>query len=428
MKIGILGGGLTGLTIASNLKYDCEVLEKNKECGGLCRSLKKQGFTFDWGGAHIIFGRDKKFIDHLKKTLGGNWKKNKRNNKIFFKGRYVKYPFENGLSDLSPQDNFECLYRYLNNPYKKSTNFKEWLYFNFGQGIAEKYLIPYNQKIWKYPLEKISLHWVERVPKPPLEDIIKSSIGIPTEGYTHQLYFYYPKKGGIQSLIRIFEKKAPFILKEFKIKKIKKEGKQWVVFGEKEKRFFDKLISTIPVFDLFSYLENVPPDVKKALKSLKYNSLITVMLGLKQKKLSEFTAVYIPQKEFLFNRLAFPANFSRYNVPKGKSSIVAEITTKPEDNIWRLSDQKIIQRVINDLAKMRIIDKKDIIFKKAMRSKYAYVVYDKDYQKNVDKVRYFAKKVGIELCGRFGQFEYLNMDACIERGFDLARKINSGRV
>jgi len=30
MKIGILGGGLTGLTIASNLKSDCEVLERSK--------------------------------------------------------------------------------------------------------------------------------------------------------------------------------------------------------------------------------------------------------------------------------------------------------------------------------------------------------------------------------------------------------------
>jgi len=31
MKIGILGGGLTGLTIASNLKFNCEVL-KNSKC------------------------------------------------------------------------------------------------------------------------------------------------------------------------------------------------------------------------------------------------------------------------------------------------------------------------------------------------------------------------------------------------------------
>ena len=56
MKIGILGGGLTGLTIASALKQDYEVLERDSECGGLCRSLKKEGYTFDQGG-HILYSR-----------------------------------------------------------------------------------------------------------------------------------------------------------------------------------------------------------------------------------------------------------------------------------------------------------------------------------------------------------------------------------
>ena len=55
MRIGILGGGLTGLTVASGLKAEFEVLEKNEECGGLCRSIQEEGFTFDYGGAHIIF-------------------------------------------------------------------------------------------------------------------------------------------------------------------------------------------------------------------------------------------------------------------------------------------------------------------------------------------------------------------------------------
>lgn len=52
MKIGILGGGLAGLTIASSLNpyFEVEVLEKELECGGLCRSIQEEDFTFDWGG------------------------------------------------------------------------------------------------------------------------------------------------------------------------------------------------------------------------------------------------------------------------------------------------------------------------------------------------------------------------------------------
>jgi UDP-galactopyranose mutase len=36
----------------------------------------------------------------------------------------------------------------------------------------------------------------------------------------------------------------------------------------------------------------------------------------------------------------------------------------------------------------------------------------------------YLKKLGIYLCGRFGEFEYLNMDACIERGLKVAEEMN----
>ncbi len=425
MKVGILGGGLTGLTVASNLKCDTEIIEKNKECGGLCRSIKEKGFTFDWGGAHIIYSKDKKAIDYFQKILGDNYYRKKRNNKIYFKKSFVKYPFENGLSQLPLKDTFECLYYYLNNKHKeKPSNFKEWVYFTFGKGIAEKYLIPYNKKIWKYPLHKMSLHWVKRVPKPPKKDVIKSSLGIPTEGYKHQLYFYYPKQGGIQTLIKNLEEKPFQITKNYKIRKIKKE-KKWIVYGNNKEKKYDKLISTIPVFDLVSYLENVPQKIKNSLKKLKYNSLITILLGVKQKNISDFTAIYFPQPKFLFNRIAFPKNFSEKNAPPGKSSVIAEITSRPNSKLWKMEDKKIIEQVSNSLSKLKIIDKDKICYQKAMRSKYAYVIYNQNYLKNIKIVKNFIKERGIELCGRFSEFEYLNMDACIKRALKLAKKINN---
>ena len=71
-------------------------------------------------------------------------------------------------------------------------------------------------------MDKISTVWVERIPQPPVEDIIKSAFGIPTEGYTHQLYFYYPKVGGIQSLIRAFEEHIKDrIVTNFEVKSIR---------------------------------------------------------------------------------------------------------------------------------------------------------------------------------------------------------------
>lgn len=422
MKIGILGGGLTGLTIASFLTADFEILERDEECGGLCRSIEEDGFTFDYGGAHIIFSRNQRPVEFMTKTLAENCVRGKRNNKVFFKGRFVKYPFENGLSDLPQEDNFECLYYYLKNDYPEPNNFKEWIYHTFGKGIAEKYLIPYNEKIWNFDTAKMSLHWAAgRVPQPPLEDVIKSAIGIQTEGYTHQLYFYYPDTGGIQALIRAMESKIPNIHRNFGVTKVEKRGKKWLVSSDKETREFDELVSTIPIFDLVKALGKVPQTATTALNNLRFNSLIAVMLGLNEAHINEFTAVYFPDKDFLPNRVGFPMNFSERNVPPGMSSLVAEITANEGDGIWELSNDDIIERVSAGLHQRKIINRGRICYSKVMRSKYAYVVYDLSYQKNIRLVRNYIDKLGIRLCGRFAEFEYLNMDACIERGRAMAQ-------
>jgi protoporphyrinogen oxidase len=425
MRIGILGGGLTGLTIASGLSTEFEVLEKDEECGGLCRSLQEDGFTFDYGGAHIIFSRNRRPVDFMTKVLGDNCVRGRRNNKVFFKGRFVKYPFENGLSDLPKEDNFECLYYYLKNDYPEPRNFMEWLYYTFGKGIAEKYLIPYNEKIWNYDTEKMSLHWVEgRVPQPPLEDVIKSAIGIETEGYTHQLYFYYPKTGGIQALIRAMESKVPSISRNFSVARIEKQDTTWTVSDDRKEKEFDVVVSTIPIFDLVHALGNVPQTVLSAVNSLKYNSLITVMLGIDSPRINKFTAVYFPDKDFLPNRVGFPMNFSENNVPAGMSSLVAEITANEGDGVWELKDEDIIKHVADRLHERKIIDKKHICYSQVRRSTYAYVVYDLDYQKNISIIREYMDSIGMKLCGRFSEFEYLNMDACVERGTRMAERLN----
>ena len=107
-------------------------------------------------------------------------------------------------------------------------NFRDWIYYTFGPGIAECYMVPYNEKIWKYPTEKMSLHWVDgRIPRPPVEDIIKSAIGIETEGYTHQAVFSYPLDGGIEALVTaIAEPVLPFIRTGFRVTSLRKRRRK----------------------------------------------------------------------------------------------------------------------------------------------------------------------------------------------------------
>jgi len=428
MKVGILGGGLTGLILGYLLKQkniEFEILEKSDECGGLCKTIQERGFTFDIGGGHIIFSRDEEILNFMLDLLGNNKIRNRRNTKILYKNYFVKYPFENGLSDLPIEENFECLNEFiktLNKKFDKPKNFKEWIYQTFGKGIAEKYMVPYNEKIWNYKTEDMATFWIEgRVPKPPPEDIIKSSLGMKTEGYTHQLYFYYPKYGGIQSLIKSIEKKVDNIIKTFEIKSIKKEKNKWIVSNNKEEREFDKIISTIPIFDLVKALNDVPENVVNSVKDLKYNSLINVMIGLDTDKLNNFHWLYLPDKNILAHRLIFPKNDSPYMTPEGKSSLTAEITYSEGDLISKMKDKDIIDNIIENLDEKKLINKQDVCYKKIARLKYAYIVYDLNYENNVKIIYDFFKEVGIGLCGRFSEFKYLNMDACIKSAINYIK-------
>jgi protoporphyrinogen oxidase len=92
-------------------------------------------------------------------VLGENREERIRNTKIFYKGRFVKYPFENGLYQLDKDDRFYCLNEFIKvliaserGALQPPRNFLEWMYNTFGKGISELYLIPYNEKIWKFPV------------------------------------------------------------------------------------------------------------------------------------------------------------------------------------------------------------------------------------------------------------------------------------
>src|SRR5947207_13185417 len=99
--------------------------------------------------------------------------------------------------------------------------------------MAEKYLIPYNKKIWKTDPQQMGMEWVERIPKPPKEDIIKSALGISTEGYKHQLNFLYPEKGGFEALITAFAKhNKGIITNNFAVESIYFEKTKWIIMSK----------------------------------------------------------------------------------------------------------------------------------------------------------------------------------------------------
>lgn len=284
-------------------------------------------------------------------------------------------------------------------------------------------MIPYNEKIWNYPAGKMSCHWVEgRVPRPPVEDVIRLAVGIETEGYTHQAQFSYPLRGGIEALMKAIA--APVvdaIITGYTVRSIRRTGDVFEISDGSRTIQAGRCICTMPVQALLSALDDVPDDVARAAQALRFNSLVTVCLGVKG-EVPPLSWLYLPHPENgLANRVSFPSNYSEGVAPPGYGAVLAEITYNRGDPVSAMDDKELLECVTGSLSAMGLIDGDNIVYHHISRQEYTYVVYDLAYLSNISIVREFCRGRGIPLVGRFAQFEYLNMDGCIRSAIDFVR-------
>ncbi len=190
---------------------------------------------------------------------------------------------------------------------------------------------------------------------------------------------------------------------------------------------YEKIVSTIPIQELAHALAGTPPEILAAVDSLRYNSLVTVAVGLDAARLPDYTAIYVPDPAVRFHRLSFPAVFSPHNAPAGKSIIEAEITTNPGDGTHEMSDAEILADVAGDLEDMDLIRRSEVCYGRVLRTKYGYVVQDDNYRKHLKLAKAYFEHIGIPLCGRVAEFEYINMDVCIERARKVAQSLTLPR-
>jgi protoporphyrinogen oxidase len=276
----------------------------------------------------------------------------------------------------------------------------------------------------------MSLEWVDRVPRPPLVDLIRTAVGIQTEGYTHQLHFDYPKVGGFESLPRALgQKLVSKILTGFRVEHLRPIDGGWAVIGATgEERRYRQLVATIPVNFLFDALADVPSQVDAAARALRFNSLRVALVGVRATDLPAYTALYVPDPASLYHRLCYNQVFSPDMVPAGCSSVSCEITVAPGSPIDAWSDEQLLARVVDDLTRDRILVPSTICYRRMHREKYAYVVYDLGYSQRVSTVRDYVESRGIHLAGRFAEYRYVNTDACVRRALDLSRQLRGGDI
>jgi protoporphyrinogen oxidase len=301
------------------------------------------------------------------------------------------------------------------------------MYYCFGRGITEKYLLPYNRKIWKTEPRAMGVEWVERIPRPPMEDVVRSALGFETEGYTHQLFFRYPHQGGVQALVTALIDDAAKVRCKFPVRRIRRNGGKWTVSNGQEDRDYDEIVVAFPIHEAAKCFDSTPAAVRDALERLRYNSLYVAMIGLNDETLMDKSAIYLPDPEILPHRVCFMGFFSKTMVPQGHSSLIAEITCPPGGEIDRAGKDWVLERAIGDLDRAGVIRRENVVATDIRRVEYAYPVYNLDYARSVRTVREYYASIGVHLLGRFAEFDYINSDECLRRAVDLAERLNQAK-
>lgn len=307
IKYLIIGAGISGLTFANYIKDDYLILEKESEVGGYCRTIRKGDFIWDYAGHFFHFKTDefkKLFIDNVdsKDIIHED-----KCTKILYKNSLIDYPFQTNIHQLEKQEFIDCLYDLFNKEEKEDyDNFLDMLYGKFGKSIVEKFLKPYNEKLYACDLHNLDKDAMGRFfPYADIKQIINNMKKNKDASYNNT--FLYPKNGAgsfIDILYKNLDKDK--VLLNTTITSIDMDRK--IVTTDKgEKYEFEYLINTAPLNHFLNLFNN--SEFSKLEKELSYNKVLVFNLGFNKKsKLVDEHWIYIPEKDANYYRIGFYDN------------------------------------------------------------------------------------------------------------------------
>lgn len=402
-KIGVLGAGISGLSVAKllNTKYDVEVLEAESEIGGIAKIKNVNGIPYHLTGGHCFNSKHKEVLEFVFNNIlpKNNWHLVNRKASVLFENHLVPYPIEYAIKDIYNFDKslaINITKDLINAPEQASfNNLDEWFRNKFGNTLAEKYFIPYNKKVWNKAPSEMSYHWVkDKLPIVSKESFIKNFFESETDKMPHHC-FYYPKDNHLNTFIKALSENLNITL-NYQVNKISYDviSKKWLINDDKE---FDLIISTLPLNIIPSLISGCPSNILEEAKKLKFNNVTTMLWESEE---TDNTWTYIPQENSIFHRYIHINNF---NNSKKNYTITEAIGSKTYDEMQKNGkrDKFLIKPVDFHI------------------SKHAYVVFDHHYESSKNIVKDYLANSNIYTLGRFGEWEYYNMDICIKRSLEL---------
>jgi len=413
-QIVIIGAGLTGLSTAYYLEqsgYDDYVIyEKEAKIGGFCRSVRQDGFTFDYTG-HLLHINNAKFKTFLQETVSLDLLNSiTRQSRILSNDVITDYPFQTNLYGLPPAVIADCIEGFIKRKkIREPKTFYSWILTHFGTGFAKHFFLPYQQKLFCTDAKKFTPRWTGRfVPQTDLETIITGALKPAESSVGYNAHFYYPKTGGIDRFINaIAQKIKKQIHTSCEVHKIDLLNKK-IIFTNGHVQSYNIIINTMP---LNSFLKQIidtnTTHFQQQHRHLIANSVLNINLGISREKIADYHWLYLPEKKWPFYRLGFSHNFAQPMAPAGSSALYTECSFIGK------KDPRLSTEVLKKVKQFFKLGDTEIITEQELLLPHAYVIYNFWRERHLESLLARLAKTGIYSIGRYGAWKYSSMQEAV---------------
>jgi protoporphyrinogen oxidase len=409
----IVGAGVTGLAAAAfSRDSDYLVLEADHEIGGYCKTVRKEGFVWDYSG-HFFHFRHPEIEAWLRARMTGQEVRTiNKQAFIAYKGSLIDFPFQKNIHQL-PRDEFiDCLHdlyfaRTAAAPPQET--FAQMLYARYGRAIAEKFLVPYNEKLYACDLSTLDREAMGRFfPHADLGDIIRNMKTADRSSYNAT--FTYPAGGAIQYIQALASALRPgAIAVDEPLRQVDLDRK--VACTSRREIRFQRLVSSVP---LPSFLRIC--GVEHDGSVFTWNKVLVFNLGFDRKGPTGVHWIYYPDRERVFYRIGFYDNIFETD----RMSLYIEVGF-PRDA--PVDVPAVRARVLQDLAREGLVTDHRLVAEHAVVMDPAYVHINRRSQAETERTAALLQARDVYSVGRYGGWTYCSIEDNIVEARALVERL-----
>jgi protoporphyrinogen oxidase len=417
----IIGGGLAGIAAGRVLGPRAHLVDAADRLGGLARTDVVDGFAFDWTG-HWLHLRTPRWKAEVERLLPGGLLTIERRARIYSCGVYTPFPYQVNMHGLPPEVVAENLRGFIAATVgpegealraRTPRTFHDFTLRHLGAGINRHFMEPYNRKLYTVDPAELSAEWGGRfVPRPTLDEVIDGAVGRVRAGVGYNATFVYPREGGIEAMARAVASELQCSV-SLGAKVVRVEtGPRRVHLDDGRVLPYAALLNTIPLKAFARLLDPCPPEVLAAAAQLRSIGVTVVELGVRGAPKVPFHWAYFAEPQFPFYRVGSPSQVHPALAPAGHTSYAVEFSHQG----GAPDPATVIRQSIQGLAAAGVLAPEDVVLARARTIPVAYVLVDHACGDARRTILDHLAACGIEVAGRYGQWEYSGMEDALVSG------------